>query len=822
MKTPMHVKTKPVKLMLVFSLAFVAWTSQAREITSAEAGRAAAAWVRRDSAPLGAKLSATDAEEVLTTRDGDTPIFHVVRLSGGGVVVTSAESGITPVVAFFDGDAPTEGDGNPLWDILSADMAERTRLVGAVREAATTGGTKRMLLGATAGTAEPFAAEESAWAELLAEDAKPSRLLKASSVPDASGQSDLRVAPLVTTTWGQLSGAANYYTPPYDDGNPDNYPCGCLATAGAQIANYWRFPTNSCEQVERECFTNDVPQNFSTMGGTYDWANMPSDFSNLNVEQKQAIGKLCYDFGVASQMDWTVYGSGAISALVADAFREFFGYAAAMSYAHPSNVMPADFVERAVLANLDAKRPVVLGILVQVQGGVGGHAVVADGYGYQSGTRYTHLNLGWNGVADAWYNIPEASCYLPTIGEEGPVSTMLIGAILGAIYNIHPTETGELLTGRVLDKNGKSVAGAIVTATCGDDTASATTDEKGIYAVCVPYGGKTWSVSATACDQSGSRPAYVWRSISDKFIEWIPPEDEVIVSGAIGNSWGNDITLGVDEPALSFNDALDTSSLVFTTGGSADWFVEASGANDGEDVARSGSVSSNEVTWLETTVNGPGIISFWWNVSSEPGYDWLEFYVDGTLESRIGGTNETWASMEVAVNGYGEHTLRWRYVKNTAGAIGADCGWVDQVVWTPTYNNWAWENGVTGAWDAKDALGIYNVFRYVFDVPSGEFENPPIIDIAVEDGKVVVKTPPVMNAVNVTVSIEESSDVGGTADVVSHTLEEAAAGLELSGSSRFYRLSAEVTEKKSAVKTTIEVTPPSAAPAQFFKVKFGE
>ena len=31
-----------------------------------------------------------------------------------------------------------------------------------------------------------------------------------------------------------------------------------------------------------------------------------------------------------------------------------------------------------------------------------------------------------------------------------------------------------------------------------------------------------------------------------------------------------------------------------------------------------------------------------------------------------------------------------------------------------------------------------------------------------------------------------------------------------------------VKEKKSAVKTTIEVTPPPAAPAQFFKVKFGE
>ena len=786
-------KNMPEKLMFVLSLALIAWTSQARDITSAEAGKAAAAWVRRDSSPLGAKLSAAGVADVLTTRDGERPLFHVVSLSGGGVVVTSAESAVTPIVAFFDGAAPTEGDGNPIWDILSADMSNRLKLVAAVREeTAAAGGAKRPLLGATAGgTDDPFAAEEAVWAALLAEDAKPSGLPKAARTDEASGQSDLRVAPLVTTTWGQAGNAANYYTPPYDSGAPTNYPCGCLALAGAQIANYWRFPVNSCEQVERECFTNDVPQTFTTMGGTYDWQNMPSNFTNgLTTVQKQAVGKLCYDFGVASQTDWTVYGSGAISARVADAFREFFGYADAMSYAHPSNVMPADFVERAVLANLDAKRPVVLGILVEG----GGHAVVADGYGYQSGTRYTHLNLGWDGKADAWYNIPEASCALPTIGDEGPVSTMLIGAILGAIYNIHPTETGELLTGRVLDKNGKSVAGAIVTATCGDDTASATTDEKGIYAVCVPYGGKTWSVSATDREKSGSRPAYVWRSISDKFIEWIPPEDEVIVSGAIGNSWGNDITLGVDEPALSFNDALDTSSLVFTTGGTADWFVEASGANDGEDVARSGSVSSNEVTWLETVVNGPGTISFRWKVSSEAKYDFLEFQVDGTREAKISETNAAWASMEVAVNGYGEHTLRWRYVKNTAGVIGADCGWVDQVVWTQKYADWAEANGITGEMGEMDAGGIHNVFRYVFNVPSGEFANPPLIDIAVEGDKVAVKTRPVANAEGVTVSVVESSDVAG--ETVTDTKPVAPAGnttfTKTGDSPRFYRLSADM------------------------------
>ena len=783
MKTPMHVKTKPVKLMLVFSLVFVAWTSQAREITSAEAGRAAAAWVRRDSAPLGAKLSATDAEEVLTTRDGDTPIYHVVRLSGGGVVVTSAESGVTPIVAFFDGDVPAEGDGNPIWDILSADMSNRTRLVAAVREAGpTAGGTKRALLGATAGaTDDPFAAEESAWAALLAEDAKPSRLLKAQSIPDASGPSDLRVKPLLSTTWGQAGNAANYYTPPYNPGNAANYYCGCVALSGAQIANYWRFPTESRPQVERLCFTNDVPQIFSTMGGTYDWANMPSDFLNLNVEQKQAIGKLCYDFGVAVQMNWRTNASYTSNVELAGAFRDVFGYAGAMSYSYYADVMPAAFFERAVLANLDAKRPVVLTIA--------DHSINADGYGYASGTLYTHLNLGWDGTANAWYNLPNVDA---TPYGSGYVSTILNGVV----YNIHPTETGELLTGRVLDGNGDPVDGATVTATCGDDTASATTDEKGIYSICVPYGGRTWTVSATALDQSGSRPAYVWQSKSDTFRERIPSLVKGVLGGTVGNSWGNDITLGVDIPARSFSDALDAPALAFTTGGAADWFVETSGAHDDEDAAQSGSATDAK-SWLETTVNGPGIISFWWKVSSEPGYDWLEFYVDGTLESQIDGANETWALKEVEVTGCGVHTLRWCYTKDNGGSLGSDCGWVDQVVWTQkTYDEWANENGITGAKGDKDASGIHNVFRYAFNVPGGEFTNPPIIDIAIEDGLVAVKTPPVANAVGVTVSIVESSDIAG--EVVTHRETVAPTGnttfTKTGDSPRFYRLEVEMEE----------------------------
>ncbi len=112
-----------------------------------------------------------------------------------------------------------------------------------------------------------------------------------------------------------------------------------------------------------------------------------------------------------------------------------------------------------------------------------------------------------------------------------------------------------------------------------------------------------------------------------------------------------------------------------------------------------------------------------------------------------------------------------------------------------TYEDWAEENSFTGAMDEKSG-GIYNVFRYVFDVPSGAFEETPLIDIAFVDGKVVVKTPPVVNSDGVTVSVVESSDVAGKT-VTATKAVDAAGSTEFTKSTespRFYRLKAEVTE----------------------------
>ncbi|MBP5787438.1 MAG: caspase family protein, partial [Kiritimatiellae bacterium] len=128
--------------------------------------------------------------------------------------------------------------------------------------------------------------------------------------------------------------------------------------------------------------------------------------------------------------------------------------------------------------------------------------------------------------------------------------------------------------------------------------------------------------------------------------------------------------------------AVDNTSLSFTTGGSASWIGQKVVSHDGVDAARSGVVSSNQTTWMQTTVTGPGTVSFWWNVSSESGYDKLTFLVDGSEVASISGTNVVWAQKSATVSGSGSHTLKWAYSKDGSVSRGNDCGWVDQIVWT--------------------------------------------------------------------------------------------------------------------------------------------
>ena len=108
------------------------------------------------------------------------------------------------------------------------------------------------------------------------------------------------------------------------------------------------------------------------------------------------------------------------------------------------------------------------------------------------------------------------------------------------------------------------------------------------------------------------------------------------------------------------------------------------------------------------------------------------------------------------------------------------------------YEIWAAANGISGAWDETDALGVHNVFRFAFDKPTGAFEDPVMLDIAIEGGNAVVITPPVSNTVGFAVSVVESSDVAGAAVTRRKPLDATGRTVFPMGNaaSRFYRLSA--------------------------------
>ena len=128
---------------------------------------------------------------------------------------------------------------------------------------------------------------------------------------------------------------------------------------------------------------------------------------------------------------------------------------------------------------------------------------------------------------------------------------------------------------------------------------------------------------------------------------------------------------------LSLADAVDATALTWTTGGNAPWIPQSQVTHDNIDAAQSGSITGNQESWLETTVTGPGTLTFRWKVSSESGKDLLRLYVNGTERLAISGEQD-WSLQTLALTS-GTQTLRWRYNKNGGTSTGQDRAWLDTV-----------------------------------------------------------------------------------------------------------------------------------------------
>ena len=307
---------------------------------------------------------------------------------------------------------------------------------------------------------------------------------------------DVRVAPFVDLRWAQLPAET------FDRYTPNNYPCGCVALAMSEIMKFHEWPRASLPQVEAPCVTNvnvtpkeSVTVTLSTMGGVYDWANMPArPLEGASDAQGAALSRICYDAGVVMNMQYGEKGSSSYAAMAYSQFTNYFRYASAQTICTGEGFdSDRDKIRRAMLANLDAGLPVLLAIE--------GHAVVGDGYGYSGGELFYHELCGF----EAWTSY-DWWALAPSVGE--------FTTIKAIVYNIMPEDAGELVMGRVTDSSGNPVAGATVTAT-------------------IRRAGASASVVTAVTSASATGVSAVL------FKGWYSNH----ARNKCGNSWGNDLVL---------------------------------------------------------------------------------------------------------------------------------------------------------------------------------------------------------------------------------------------------------------------------------------
>jgi hypothetical protein len=480
-------------ILIVLQLCNLSW---AGPTTQYEAEMVVTGWLKADPRPLSMALGRQVIKVETFSGGNGQPVYYVVYLQPSGFVIVPGDDLVEPIIAFVNGSSYDPSNENPLGALVTNDLNER---IAAVR----TSFSPLALMSQTGETKN-----QRKWKYYIGlGDTSGNRIELMNLSPIREGNlSDLRVAPLVKTKWYQMGiyekffdpneqrykfkalglACQNYYTPRLANNVPvwiadraDNFPCGCVATVMAQLMRYHRYPDQP-DRPNDPCTVgvgiednngdfNDVDTIYPNgtviqryllggdeLGGEYQWDDMDLvPDANSTQAARKAIGAICHDAGISVNMSYAAGES--VTTLVktanytstAYALENRFKYSNAVTAYTSSGTHLGPGLIGMINANLDARFPVIFGIP--------GHAVLADGYGYGYGgddsTAYHHLNMGWYGLDDCWYNLPDINA------KDIGIPYTLIDI---CVYNIFKSGDGEIISGRVLNLDEKPADANIV------------------------------------------------------------------------------------------------------------------------------------------------------------------------------------------------------------------------------------------------------------------------------------------------------------------------------------------------------------------------
>ena len=248
---------------------------------------------------------------------------------------------------------------------------------------------------------------------------------------------------LVKTHWNQDE-PFNRMCPAYYLDENEILPTGCVATAVAQVMNYYGYPSRGKGEISYSYYQandyasrTDISVDFSQ--STYDWDNMLDDYTryfdaNKNIineyndTEAVAVALLMRDCGASVLMTYALGGSGSLDFNIPYGIATHFGYKSSLYMR--SSMTDAQFIG-IIEDELDNGRPLVF----CGSGSAGGHCFVADGY---DSNGLLHINWGWGGLSDGWFDInlmnPDA------IGIGGGAGGFVEGQ---SVTTMQPDESGD-------------------------------------------------------------------------------------------------------------------------------------------------------------------------------------------------------------------------------------------------------------------------------------------------------------------------------------------------------------------------------------------
>lgn len=205
------------------------------------------------------------------------------------------------------------------------------------------------------------------------------------------------VQPLINSKWNQ-SLPYNLQCPKdIKSTEGENCVTGCVATAMAQVMNFYKYPNSGTGSHTYTSSTLNINQSMDFSSIHFDWGNMLDEYDdNATETQKTAVATLMHAAGVSVSMDYADV-SGAYAIDMAYALSHFWKYNTNIAY-KKKQFYSDDVWNQIITEELNAGHP----ILYAGSGGAGGHQFILDGCD-QDGMY--HFNFGWSGLGDGYYSL---------------------------------------------------------------------------------------------------------------------------------------------------------------------------------------------------------------------------------------------------------------------------------------------------------------------------------------------------------------------------------------------------------------------------------